>query len=207
MKSPATTIAGLILSGTSLLSLGLYLPSEPVSPAIRVGIVCAAVSSLYLFVYYWLLKNQTGTNIAEVSFTRKFAVIAGLPISFYALCVLFRFAFQLPHRLGPEIGMLGGAICSLLVFTFCWAAPFAYVIRQRAWPPSACYAAGIPFIVVGVVFFLRDAFWSPTFPALHVYTLMAIVVAGPVIVRCQKLAFPGLTPSDFFQRRWPPSIR
>lgn len=206
MKKPVTTIAGLILSATSALSLGVYLLSEPESPAIRAGIICAAVSSISLFAYYWLHKNGRGTSIAGVSLIRELAVIAGLPISFYALYVLFRFAFQLPHRWGPEIGMLGGAVCSLLVFMFCWAAPFAYLIHWRGWPPSACYAAGVPFIVLGVLLFLRDAFWSPAFPALHAYTLMAIVVAGPIIVRCQRLAFPELKPSDFFPTRRPPSI-
>ena len=117
----------------------------------------------------------------------------------------FHFAPQIPRLWPAEIGMLCGAVCSLLVFLFCWAALFAYIIRKRDWPPKACNLAGLPFIVIGGVFLLRDFFWNTDFPKLHNPTYIAIF-ALYAVPACRELAYPEIGPSDPLAGGQPPSL-
>lgn len=132
--------AALLVSSVTVLSLVSSFPAQPKIFLPQLGIVCATLSALTMFVYFWTIQRGDNIPITEASPSQKAFAVFSVPVSLYAQFSLFHFAARLPHSWVPEIGMLGGVVCSLLVFTYCWAATFAYVMpvlgtrRKLAFP-------------------------------------------------------------------------
>jgi hypothetical protein len=109
---------GLLISAVAILSLLLFFPSQPKILPAQIGIVCAVFCSVALFSVCFRTPWMSPVTEIASAFSH-ILVVAGLPISAFAVFSIMYYAYQLPHFLSSEIGVMCGLLCSFWVFIFC----------------------------------------------------------------------------------------
>jgi hypothetical protein len=195
---------GLLVSGVAVLSLLAFFPSQSRILTAKIGVICAAISSLGLFIFCLRGPSISDITITAASLVEKIEIMLGLPVSGYVMFSLPHFSPNQPHVFSSEIGVICGLLSSVVVFNFCWAASFAYLTRKRNWSPNACYWVGMPFALLGGALLLVN-FYSSDGPKPFL-PLAIISLSGSTTALCRKLAFPSMSPEDFYTVPRPPSI-
>jgi hypothetical protein len=133
------------------------------------------------------VRRSIPAPILNASWSAKLGVALGLPVSFYGVYSISFFPKPKGHiDLGLLIGLACATYCAIAVFMFCWSSAAAYFIRKSNFPPSACFWAGLPFMVAGVLSWVHWWFSSGGNGS-----------AGPllcwggvwIVYLCQKLAY------------------
>jgi hypothetical protein len=108
---------GLLVSSVAIVSLLLFSASQPRILGSQIGIACAGLCSMAVFVFC-LRTFRMDTVTATVASLSKKLLVIGLPVSGYAIFSIMYYARQQPHLFSSEIGVMCGLICSFWVLIF-----------------------------------------------------------------------------------------
>ncbi len=140
--------------------------------------------------------------VQQASWGVKLAVLAGMPISAYALCWLDLVPIRHYYNWRDELGVFFAMLCVEATFTLCWGGLSAYVIRRFSWSPRACNLCVMPFLPVYLVIVVLGA--RP-----YMALASAGVVSGLIANRlCWKFAYPTIDRRTLYRNfRGGPNLR
>lgn len=76
--------AAFLVSSATVLSLVSSFPAQPTIFLSQVGIVCATLAALTMFVYFWTIQRGDNIPITEASLSQKAFAVFSVPVALYA---------------------------------------------------------------------------------------------------------------------------
>jgi hypothetical protein len=91
--------------------------------------------------------RDSPTKVLSASLGLKVAALIGVPVTAYATVWLFFVPNRYYYNWPDELGTFSALACSAFLFSVCWGAVCAYLIRRFSWFPKACnFVPSAPFL-------------------------------------------------------------
>ena len=142
--------------------------------------------------------RDSPTKVLSASLGLKAATLLGVPVAAYASGWLFLVPNHHYYDWPDELGMFFALACTTFLFSVCWGAVCAYIVRRLNWHPRRCGLPSLPLFVAFFVTFVLSFVFGRAHAALPPLIFFSLTAGSLANLFCRKFAYPAVDVKDIY---------
>jgi hypothetical protein len=145
--------------------------------------------------------RDSPTKVLAASVSLKFGILVGLAVAAYSSVWLLMVPNRQYYNWPDELGVFSALACTLFLFSVCWGAAWAYVIRRLDLPPKRCDLPLLTLLIPWLAGLLLSTVLGPAHEVFSSLMVFIFAAGGLAVHYCLKFAYPNVDRRDIYPSR------